>query len=100
MLAALDKSPLLSQLPADQVALMRATIQNSAPPTYELFLDSHHLVRRMVATVSMTVGGTAANGSFTFDLHYGTPVHLTAPNPSDVSSFARLRQALLSRAGR
>jgi hypothetical protein len=69
-------------------------LENSTPPTITVWVDP---VRQLVCQVDVYMqlstqprGGTAATNSIemlmTFT-HYGVPVHITAPEPSDTVSF-------------
>lgn len=85
----------LSQMGFDQseASQIQSLIQQSQPPTIVAWFDSSHLLRQM--SMSLNMGGAATGGSVNMAMnvdHYGVPVHITAPAPSDVVSFKQFLQ--------
>lgn len=81
----------LTYLSASQRALVERTIQNSAPPTMQMWFDSaQHLLRRMNVQMNLSFApGASGGGNVQFDFsHYGSPVSIPVPAPSDVSTKA------------
>jgi hypothetical protein len=79
-------------LDPSQTAQLQQTLDALQPPTISIWLDSSHLVRR--ASVDLNFGSAlAASGSVYMDFdHYGAPVTVTAPSPSDTVSFQQFLQ--------
>lgn len=76
-----------------QASQIQSVIQSSNPPTITVWFDSSHLLRQMVMDMSM--GSIASGGSFSMEMdvtHYGVPVNITAPSPSDTVSFQQFLQ--------
>lgn len=94
----------LSQMGFDQsqATQIQNLIQQSQPPTIVAWFDSTHLLRQISMSLSMggvaaggSGGGSAGGGSVNMEMdvdHYGVPVHITAPAPSDVVSFKQFLQ--------
>lgn len=72
-------------------ATVEHVIETMKPPTVQMWFDpSDHLLRRMVTLISLSLApGASGSGNVQFDFsHYGAPVSITAPAPSDVSTKA------------
>lgn len=73
---------------------IETSIQDSAPPTITVWFDDSRLLRQ--TDVDMTMGAAGASaGSVSLEInfdHYGVPVHITAPSPSDTVSFKQFLQ--------
>ncbi len=64
------------------------------PPTYTVWFDARGLLRQMDMKWQMTALG-AMSVSATVDFsHYGSPVQITAPAPSDIIPYRSLLQVL------
>lgn len=68
------------------------TIKNMRPPVYKVWISAQGLLRRM--SVQLRTAGTQASGvNLVVDFtDYGAPVHVTAPAPSKIISYASLKQ--------
>lgn len=79
----------LKYLPAAERPVVERTLATMTPPTVQLWFDkSDHLLRRMNTQMSLTFApGATGGGNVQFDFtNYGSPVDITAPAPSDVST--------------
>ncbi len=80
-------------LPAAITDAELSMIKAMTPPTATIWLDAHGTVRQM--GVSLQVGSlssVASNLVMDFS-HYGTPVRISAPAPSDVISYRSFMKA-------
>ena len=84
----------ISQLGLSQAELsqIQDAMQQIQPPTITVWFDSSHLMRQI--SVLLNLGSAvAASGSVEMNfVHYGTPVHITAPAASDAVSFQQFLQ--------
>lgn len=85
----------LSQLGLDQsqTSQIQNALQQTQPPTITIWVDSSHLLRQMSMALDTggAMSGVAADMEMNVD-HYGVPVNVTAPSPSDVVSFQQFMQ--------
>ena len=71
--------------------------QQMLPPTITVWLDAQGMVREMGVKVGVQVSGSgsAATGDVVVDFsNYGSPVHVSAPAPSDTISYSSFLRAL------
>ncbi|HET7523938.1 MAG TPA: hypothetical protein VFJ79_07335 [Acidimicrobiales bacterium] len=79
-------------LTPQQVSQIQDALQQVQAPTFTVWFDSSHLMRQMSVLLSLG-GAVAASGSVEMNfVHYGTPVHITAPPASDAVSFQQFLQ--------
>jgi len=79
-------------LTPEQLSQIQDALQQVQPPTITVWFDSSHLMRQI--SVLLSLGG-AVGGSGSVEMnfvHYGTPVHITAPPASDAVSFQQFLQ--------
>jgi hypothetical protein len=70
-------------------------IQGMTPPTITIWIDAQNLVREMSMNLQIGGVGTATSADMVMDFsHYGTPVTITAPAPSDTISWSTFLQKL------
>jgi hypothetical protein len=84
-------------LPSSETAAALQALESLSPPSVMIWLDrSRHLTCQVAASVHVDMGSGAASvgGAPTVSAqmlltftHYGVPVHITAPPPSDTVSF-------------
>ena len=72
-----------------QVSAEVQIVQRTPPVTVTVWFDSHQLTRQM--SVAMQLSGVVGSGSVSAQMvvnftHYGVPVHINAPAPSDTLS--------------
>jgi hypothetical protein len=72
-----------------QVSAELQVMQRTPPVTVTVWFDSHQLTRQM--SVAMQLSGVVGSGSVSAQMivnftHYGVPVHITTPAPSDTLS--------------
>ena len=73
-------------------AQVESTVQQMPIPTITAWFDSSHLLREISVNLSLG-GGLGIGGSVVMDFtHYGVPVSVNAPPPSDVTSFQQFLQ--------
>ncbi len=81
----------MKYVPVAQRAAVERIVQNSTPPTIQMWFDpAQHLLRRMNMQMNMSFApGVTGGGNVQFDFsNYGAPVSIKAPAPSDVSTKA------------
>jgi hypothetical protein len=80
---------------SSEKAAILQVLQDSPPPTVKVWFDAAQLLRRMSAELTLNgMGGSAGpvRGTMTMDFsHYGAPVSITAPAPSDVMSYTQFQ---------
>lgn len=85
---------IVSQMGLDpsEASQIQSRIDQMQPPTLTAWFDSSHLLREISVDLNMG-GGLGLSGSVVMDFtHYGVPVNVTAPPPSDVTSFRQFLQ--------
>jgi hypothetical protein len=70
-------------------------IKGMSPPTITVWIDAHGIVQEMSINLQINVDGTADSADMTMDFsHFGVPVTVTAPAPSETISFSSFVQNL------
>jgi hypothetical protein len=70
-------------------------IKGMSPPTVTLWINAPGIVQRMNTNLQVNVEGTGDSANMTMDFsHFGTPVTITAPAPSETISFSSFVQKL------
>ena len=90
--AAEEELPQLG-LDQSQTSQIQSAIQQTQPPTFTIWVDSSHLLRQM--SMALDTGGAMSGVTADIEMtvtHYGVPVNVTAPSPSDVVSFQQFMQ--------
>ncbi len=68
---------------------MLGQVQSMTPPTVTVWLNQQELVRQMSLSLQMNGLGAAMSASAVIDFtHFGTPVTIKAPAPSDTISYS------------
>ena len=93
IVAGAERSIQTAGLTPDQIATLKQAMEQVPPPTFTIWIDKAQLARRM--TMVMDLGGSSGgSGTISTDfIRYGVPVSITAPPPSDVSSYADFLKA-------
>jgi len=71
-------------------------VQHMSPPTVTVWLDAQGLVREMSLNLGVQangLGSSAAAGLVIDYTHFGAPVQITAPPPSDTVSYQSFLKA-------
>jgi hypothetical protein len=70
-------------------------IKGMSPPTITVWIDTHGIVQEMSIDLQVNVDGTGDSADMTMAFsHFGVPVTVTAPAPSDTISFSSFLQNL------
>jgi hypothetical protein len=70
-------------------------IKGMSPPTVTLWIDAQGIVQQMNINLQVNVEGTGDSATMTMNFsHFGTPVTITAPAPSETISFSSFVQKL------
>ena len=79
-------------LDSSQTAQLQQTLAQMQPPTFSVWLDGSHLLRE--ASVDLNFGSAlSASGSVYMDFdHYGAPVNIAVPSPSETVNFQQFLQ--------
>jgi hypothetical protein len=94
MLAAAKKESAELGLPAAMSDLEQNLVRTMSP-TLAVWIDAQGLVHEMSLNLQMTTLGSAASATVVMDFtHFGAPVHITAPAPSDTISYKSFLQRL------
>ena len=73
-------------------------MQYTTPPTVTIWSDAQGLVREISVNMQLNLQGSATAGDLVMDFsHYGAPVSITAPPPSDTISLTSFLQNLGSK---
>jgi hypothetical protein len=71
----------------------------NGPPTYSVWVDSDHLMRRLTMTFPVPDAGTTEHEIVTMDFsNFGAPISIAAPSASSVASYAQF-QAVAQQSG-
>jgi hypothetical protein len=94
MLAAMRDESARLGLSTAMTSQFSSVIASVSPPTYIVWFDGQGLLRQMGVNWQMTtLDGASTSLVVTFS-HYGSPVDITAPAPSDTISYSSLLQKL------
>jgi hypothetical protein len=85
-------------LSQDQASAELKTLQRAAPPTVTVWFDSQRQLACQM-NIDMQIGNPTSSGSSSVQMvmdftHYGVPVNVTPPAPSDTVSLQQLVQRL------
>lgn len=81
---------------ATQAAILKVARDNP-PPTYDIWIDSHGLARQMNVALQLSAVSTSVSvaGNIVVDfIHYGVPVQVRSPAPSQTISYQDLLKVL------
>jgi hypothetical protein len=95
MLAAAKKESAALGLSPAMSALEQSLVRGMSPFTYTVWIDGRGLVHEMTVNLQMNVIDSAVSASAVMDFsHFGTPVHIAAPPPSDTMSYKSFMQKI------
>jgi hypothetical protein len=94
MLAAMRDESARLGLSTAMTSQFSSVIASLSPPTYIVWFDGQGLLRQMGVNWQMTTLDGASTSLVVAFSHYGSPVDITAPAPSDTISYSSLLQKL------
>jgi hypothetical protein len=94
MLAAMRDESARLGLSSAMTSQFSSVIADLSPPTYLVWFDAQGLLRQLGVNWQMAALDSASTSLVASFSHYGSPVNITAPPPSDTSSYSSLMQGL------
>jgi hypothetical protein len=87
--ASIEKEHIPASLKTDALQFLK-----NGPPTYNVWVDSHDLMRRLTMVFPVRASGTTKHEIVRMDFSdFGAPISIAAPSASSVASYAQFQAA-------